>query len=103
MEQKLVSSYLTPVATLISIVSAIVYITFYIGTMDKRITVVENKQSDVSLRIDALKQDVLTVNEHQNEEQQQFHDDVGVKLSEMSQRIEKIYSVLLENRKNHVV
>lgn len=99
-EQRFFSQYLTPLTTIISIVSVIVYITFYIGTMDKRIAVIENQQVDVAIRLNALKDDIIAVNTNQNEEMTQFHDDVGVQLGQMTNRIEKIYSVLLENRKH---
>jgi hypothetical protein len=102
-QERFLSQYLTPLTTIISIISAIVYITMYVGTMDKRIAVIENQQDAVITRVNLLKDDIETVNTNQSDEMTQFHNDVSAQLAQMGQRIEKIYSVLLDSRKHHAV
>lgn len=90
-------------ATFISIFSAMVSIIFYITSLDKRISLIENNQPDIEKRLDALREDVNTINGYQDTEINQFHTDVYVQINQMNDRIEKIYDILLYTKKKETI
>ena len=97
------SHLLTPITTAISIVSVIVYITFYAGSLDKRIAILEDQQRQSSEQMEVLRDNLNAINNTQDNEQSQFHDDVKMQLAQMGDRIEKIYSIILDARKHETI
>jgi len=97
------SHILSPIATAISIISVIVYITFYAGSLDKRIAILEDQQRQSSSQMEMLRDNIDAINTAQDNEQTQFHDDVNMQLAQMSGRVEKIYAIIIDARKHDTI
>lgn len=97
------SNYTSPISILLSLISAIVYITIFAGSLDKRIAVIEGRQSELDDKMTILRSDIGTVNSIQSQEQIQFRMEVNSQLGQMGQRIEKIYSILLDAKKREMI
>lgn len=78
--------------TAVSIISAIVYITMYITTLDKRIAVVESGYTQTESKLD-------TITGFQNQQIQQFESDIKMQITEINTQLKQIYSILLDAKK----
>lgn len=85
----------TPLTALITVITAIVYITAYVSSLDKRQTL--NEQSIHELRIQ-----MNDLNKTEGDEIASFHTDVYAQLARLDDKIDKIYGILVNQKHQSV-
>jgi hypothetical protein len=86
------------VGGMMSLITAIVCVTLYITSLDKRISVAEDHNVEIETRMNSLRGDFDKDLNYQAVQQQQFRVEVSNWLIRMSDRIEKIYGILIDDK-----
>lgn len=88
-----ITHYLAPLTTLITLISTIVYITWFAASIEKRVSLVEQHSSEIQTR---LEQSSIQENDQSN----RFQDAVNIQLARLDDKIDKIYGILVETKRN---
>ncbi len=92
---------LSIVATVLSLIGTVVYVTWFVASVDKRVTILEqNDVQQVQDFADFIDR-VNKTNDDQDEARDEFRSDTTYKLIHLDEKIERIYAILLDLKKNH--
>lgn len=95
--------FLTYITTLITIISSIIYVTWFIAMIDKRVVVTETQQIESQEKMDVLRNEMNTLNNYRDAQQTQFRNEVYEQLNQVNDRVEKIYGILLDFQKRQAL
>lgn len=82
-----------------SVISSIVCCTWFIGTIEKRIALTEQHQLEIESRVDLIRDQQDKLNQRQDSEVTNYYNLEQSQIAQLSTRIEQIYQILLENKK----
>lgn len=88
-----VSHYMAPLTTIITLISTIVYITWFAAGIEKRVALVEQHSTEIQTRFEQS-------NDQINQQSYRFQDAVNTRLASLDDKIDKIYSILVDVKKN---
>jgi peptidoglycan hydrolase CwlO-like protein len=91
-------NYFALLGAIISMVTTIVYGTWFISTIEKRVAILEQNNLFFSQRIQELRNQLDVANDSQDKNFHRFEDSINNQMSRMEDKIEKIYTLIRKTR-----
>src|SRR5687767_7994812 len=94
-----ISSVLGIIVSIISLVGTVIYGTWFISTIEKRIALLEQNDKQQQASIEDFHQALLKASENQYIVQNRFETIVDQRLARMDDKVDKIYLILIEAKR----